>query len=605
METVTALTGDTPVVAEANRAAGTSPDGAFPGQIIKAVLGKDEFGLTDDGLHLVDVSDHQVTPIMLICAPLRVVADSRDIHGKNWGRILEFRDKDGTLQQCYMKMQDLKRDGDDVVDVLLSRGLSIAPGKKARLRLVEYIQNSQPENLHKARSTEMTGWHGNRFVLPDEVLGDGDETIIYQGRQTEARAYDRQATAEDWQANVGRLCIGNSRLVLAVATCFAAPLLPIVGMESGGFHFVGTSSTGKSTALHVAASVMGQPKDYIQSWRATSNGLEGIAKFHNHSCLMLDELSQVQPKEAGEIAYMLANGSGKLRANIKGEAREKASWELLFLSSGEVTLAEHMHEGGKRARAGQGNRLVDIQADAGKGMGIFENIHDLPGGAAFSDALKSNARLYHGEAFRSYILKVISDDAGREQLPGLIGELVKGLVPNAASEQVQRVANRFALIAAAGELATQYGITGWEAGEAARAATVCFQSWISLRGGVGNQETENLLAQVRGFFEQYGDSRFVALAENEAVGLRIWPPYQKVNNRAGFYRRISDGTTEYYVLPEAFREICSGFSVGPSAKLLVGKGIITPANDGKSQRSKRLPGMGVKKYYHFNGLAWE
>jgi putative DNA primase/helicase len=79
---------------------------------------------------------------------------------------------------------------------------------------------------------------------------------------------------------------------------------------------------------------------------------------------MLDELSQVQPREAGEIAYMLANGSGKLRANIKGEAREKATWRLLFLSSGEVTLAEHMTEGGKKARAGMEIRLVDIHADA-------------------------------------------------------------------------------------------------------------------------------------------------------------------------------------------------------------------------------------------------
>jgi len=583
------------------------PERGFSGRIIKADLGSDEFALAEDGVYWVDVNDQQIKPIMLVSAPLKIAAYSRDINGNNWGRILEFRDKDDKHQEYHMKMQDLKRDGEEIVDALFSRGLSIAPGKKARLKLVEYIQNSQPENNKRARSTDVTGWHDNRFILPHEVLGDVSERIIYQGRQPATRAYDRQGSIEDWQENVARLCVGNSRLVLAVATSFAAPLLRFVGMESGGFHFVGNSSTGKSTALHVAASVMGRPENYVQSWRATSNGLEGIAKFHNHTCLMLDELSQVQPREAGEIAYMLANGSGKLRANIKGDAREKASWQLLFLSSGEVTLAEHMHEGGKKARAGQEVRLVDIQADAGKELGLFENIHGFQSGAAFSDALKGNARRNHGAVFREFISRVILDSVDlQKRLEDSIDSIVMGLLPKDADGQVGRVASRFALIAAAGELATQYGITGWNKGEVINAVTTCFQSWLYLRGGVGNQESKNLIDQVRGYFEQYGDSRFVGVhfaKPNE--GLVITDKFQKYNRRDGFRNRDEHGRNEFLVLPAAFREICEGFSVRAAAKILVKKGIITPGNDGKSQKGMRLPDMGMKKFYHFNSSVWE
>lgn len=574
-------------------------------EIASAVLGDDEFALNEEGLYYVSIDENKIKPLMLVSAPLRILADTRDINGDNWGRILEFRDKDGKLQQYTMKMQDLRRDGEDVVDGLLSRGLSIAPGKKAKLRLVEYVQNSQPENNKKARSTDMTGWHEQQFVLSNGVIGEGDEQIIYQGRQPESRAYNQQGTLEEWKEQVARLCIGNSRLVLAVVSAFAAPLLRQIGMESGGFHFVGNSSTGKSTALYVAASVMGNPRHYIQSWRATSNGLEGIAKFHNDTCLMLDELSQVQPREAGEIAYMLANGSGKLRANIKGEAREKATWRLLFLSSGEVTLAEHMTEGGKKARAGMEIRLVDIHADAGNDLGLFEEIHGSSNGADFSDMLKENTARYHGTAFKAFIHRIIAEG---DKIRAIIGasqeEYLNDLIPEDASGQVRRVAARFALIAAVGELATRYEITGWQQGEAIKAAATCFNSWLELRGGSGQQESKSLLDQVRGFFEKYGDSRFTEVMYSGDGDNSIVDDNQRVLNRAGFRRADRNGNTMFIVLPEAFREICAGFNIRSAAKILIEKGIISPGGNGRSQMTFRLPGMGTRKAYYFNASVW-
>lgn len=575
-------------------------------QIVKAVLGADEFALKHDGLYQIEGNDEEIKPVMLVSAPLKIIADTRDVNGENWGRILEFRDKDGILQQYHMKMQDLRRDGEDVVDALLSRGLSIAPGKKARLRLVDYIQNTEPKNGAKARSTDKTGWHNHRFVLPNEVIGEGDDQVIYSGRQPEPGAYQKSGTLEEWQENVSKLCVGNSRLVLAVSTAFAAPLLTFVGDESGGLHFVGNSSTGKSTALHVASSVMGLPKRYIQSWRATSNGLEGIAKVHNDTCLMLDELSQVQPKEAGEIAYMLANEAGKLRANIKGDPRQKSNWKLLFLSSGEITLTDHMQEGGKKSKAGQEIRLVDIQADAGKGMGIFEDIHSSSSGAVFSDLLKANTARYHGTAFRSFITLVLANVEGlRDLIANYRQKLISLLVPHDASGQVQRVAARFALVAAAGELATIHGITKWKEGEAACAVQRCFKSWLDLRGGTDNQETTSLLNTVRGFFEQHGDSRFIKVVGGDGAGYKIVDSNQRVLNRAGFRYTSAEGHTSFLVLPQALHEICAGFNFRASVKVLVENGIISPGPDGKSQKSVRLPGMGPKKVYNITGKIWQ
>ena len=81
-------------------------------------------------------------------------------------------------------------------------------------------------------------------------------------------------------------------------------------------------------------------------------------------------------------------------------------------------------------------------------------------------------------------------------------------LPTACGGQVHRVCERFALIAAGGELATHYGITGWLPGETQRAATRCFQAWLEQRGNTDNQERTAFLTQVQAFFEAHGASRF-------------------------------------------------------------------------------------------------
>lgn len=110
---------------------------------------------------------------------------------------------------------------------------------------------------------------------------------------------------------------GNSRLTFAVSVAFASPLLHLIEMESGGFHYRGTTSSGKTSALAMAGSVCGSP-EYLQRWRATDNGLEGIALSHCDAILTLDELKMIDARIADESAYMLANGSAKVRANQNG-----------------------------------------------------------------------------------------------------------------------------------------------------------------------------------------------------------------------------------------------------------------------------------------------
>ena len=245
---------------------------------------------------------------------------------------------------------------------------------------------------------------------------------------------------------------------------------------------------------------------------------------------------------------MLANGTGKLRAQRDGLAKPKASWRVLFLSTGEIGLAAHMREAGKKARAGQEVRLADIPADAGAGYVLFETLHGYPGGAALSDAIREAARTHYGHPAREYLRALVAMDRDelRARLRALRADFTREALPENADGQAQRVADRFALIAAGGELATVRELTGWEKAAATQAARVCFKAWLDHRGGAGAQEEKTALAQVAQFFELHGESRFSTLDSTDSREPRTI-------NRAGFKRTTTGGTAEYFVLPEVWK----------------------------------------------------
>ncbi|WP_049124419.1 DUF927 domain-containing protein, partial [Burkholderia cenocepacia] len=111
----------------------------------------------------------------------------------------------------------------------------------------------------RVRCVPRVGWHHGAFVLPDRVIGTGKEALIYQADTPIQSQFKERGTLDDWQREVAAYCVGNSRLLFCVATAFAGPLLHFSGLQSGGFHLLGTTSKGKSTGGVIAASVFGSP----------------------------------------------------------------------------------------------------------------------------------------------------------------------------------------------------------------------------------------------------------------------------------------------------------------------------------------------------------
>lgn len=532
-----------------------------------------------------------------ICSKLEIIAKTRTGEGEDWGLLLRVEDADGNAHEWAMPCEMLASDGGEYRRRLLGLGVQIAPGKVGRDALNEYLAEASPEM--RARCVDKIGWHDGRFILPgDGMTGTEGEAVVFQtASRASAYAYNVSGTAEDWRTGVSALASGNSRLLLAISAAFAAPLMELTGDEGGGFHFRGGSSTGKSTALVAAGSVWGGgPRGYMRQWRATDNALEGVALAHNDALLCLDELSQIHAGAAGSAAYMIANGQGKARQAAGGGAREVASWRVLFLSNGEIGLSDKIAEGGGKAAAGMAVRIVDIGADAGAGLGLFEVLHDSEGAAGFAQRIKAASRVSYGAVGRAYIDALEGDIDGMSERVGALRRAFTSDVARAGMDgQVLRVLDRFALVGAAGELAHALGLVAWKEGEALGAAARCFADWIRDRGGTGSAEEAEAMERVRGFIAEHGEARFTPWHE-----VRHNRPTMK---RAGFVKLV-DGMgeaiePEYFIDPSTWKgEILAGLDLRTMNAGLAAAGVLP---DGANAKVVHVPAeKGARRLYRIS-----
>jgi len=501
-----------------------------------------------------------------VCGPLHIEAQTFDGTGNNFGRLLRFKNTAGRWRSWAMPMDLLRGDGSDLRGELLAMGLEIDPA--ARNNLARYLQERAP--FKRIRCALQVGWCGTVFVLPDAVIGPDAAGVIFQSGERGHEEHGQAGTLDGWRAEIAARAVGNPLFVLALSASFAGPLLERTNTEGGGLHFVGDSSTGKTTILEAACSTWGGP-GYRRSWRATANGMEGAAALFNDCLLALDEISECDPREVGNIVYALGNGRGKQRAGRTGNARAVTRWRAFIISTGERTIATTMAEGGHRTKAGQSVRLLDIPA--ARRFGCFDELHGAATGTALSDAIKRAAATHYGRAGRAFLERLTHD--GRDFAATL--ERIKDLPHfngNDFEGQDKRAAGRFALIALAGEAATEYGITGWPEGAAIEAAAVGFKSWRSTRGK-GNDERRQILERLAGFLERHGDSRFSDWAADGSM----------VRDRAGWWKPDDQGGRLYLFTADGLREALKGYDLKRALDLLEEAGVIPKAN-AKGERAK-------------------
>jgi uncharacterized protein (DUF927 family) len=562
---------------------------AIPFNTERAYLSFPPYKMNARGLHInVEQGRGQAKHIetLWIAAPFEVLGACRDRHGAGWGKVLRWRDGDGRQHAQHVADADMQGEPAKLCAGLAHVGLQIDRGRQREL--VGYLASVQA--VRRVTVVPSTGWHEvngrSVFVLPGETIGPrGDERVILDAAAQ--GPYETRGSIKEWRDGVARLAEGQVLPILAISAALAGPPLYLAGVEGGGVHFFGQSSRGKTTLLQLAASVWGRgaTPGYVRAWRATANGLEGAAAGATDTSLILDELGQIDGRELAAALYALANGSGKARATRDGALRDPRTWRVLTISSGELPVdAKLTEDRGRKARAGQKVRMLDIPAS--RLCGVFDHAGPEGDAAVLANTCKLAAVSAYGSAGPEFVRRLIAEDVRGDDVRAMVADFVTTQLPPGADGQVDRAARRLGLIAAAGELATNFGLTAWREGEARDAAAWALMQWIAERGGTEPEETSQAIAQVRHFIEMHGEARFDNLDDVDG---------RPVTNRAGWRKGVGDDR-RWMVPPETWRaEVCVGLDPKFVAGVLASLGVLAKGSDG-NMRVERIAGTTKRVY---------
>lgn len=580
------------------------------------------YTLDSDGLYWLEPGkDGADARAVRLSDPFDILGEARDGDGRDWGLLIRFRDRDGVEKRKTVKRAALASDAGAVRAELAGAGMLILSATGQSDRFIRFLRAV----THSARLTlaERTGWvDASRFVLPHAVIAPpGAEPVHFDGAAS-ALHYREKGSLDGWRRDLAALAPGNSLLTFAISLAFVGPIMRWLDMEGGGFHFRGSSSTGKTSLAMAAGSVWGGGGSlgFASSWRATGNALEGVAHGHTETLLILDELALVDPQEAGSAAYALASGQGKARAQQSGALRRRSEWRVMVLSTGEIGLADHMRSAkrGERTMAGQELRLLDLPADAGAGFGAWQSLHNRASPAAFSDAIKAACAAHYGHAGPAFVRGLVADPSHWE---GEAKRRAKAFVAKATqygdSGQANRGAARFAAVAAAGEMAVTLGVVPWRAGEAEAAALACFNAWAAGFGRSGLREHRQILERIRNAI-QAGQSRFGRIPHgkvqsfydddsgNSDSGASNREGEARSLSTLGYMHDIEPGKPCYLFHDSGWAEILTGFDLREAAAVLQEQGFLVPGDGGRLKRKQRV-GDQTPRFYTVRStlLEWD
>ena len=494
---------------------------------------------------------------LLLSDPIDIIGTGQDNDGAYY-RIIKFKDKI-TRQQKTAALPQAEIAGGKCWERLGFYGLFIESNPTKRRKLADYLQKEGSPTAFTI--TDRAGWHEDSYIMPSGetiTATDKDPAIIYNGDTSQAKAYQPNGELTDWQQNIARYAVGNSRLCLALGASFAAPLLSLLNEESGGFHLMGDSSDGKTTAAKVALSVWGKPSGSLLSWSGTKIGFSNTAAARNDGLLVLDEIGQASPHVIGDTVYSVMNGINKVQGAKQGGNRALSRWKVMMFSTGEKTpdsILKH-HKGDWNA--GQAARLPSIRAAAQ--YGIYDTLHGFEDGALLSEHIAQSAEKYHGTAGRLFIRQLLDDlEQAKQQATERMAAFM-ATIPE-LSGQARRVAKRFAIAAAALELAAP--VTGLPVGVGMAGVKKCFDEWLEANGA-GKHEDRRIIEQAEDFIAQH------------ALGTRFmeWSDKSTNKDHAG-YRKQEGEKLELWVIRRVFaNEIAQSFDEAKVCRVLADNGLL-------------------------------
>lgn len=564
----------------------------------------DGFALRKDGLYLLSTERNSEERIS---GPISVAAYTKDVVTGTFGFVLAWTDIDEEQQEAAFSKDTLHEQGSTLARALANRGLAITPGKERAL--LRYLGSFDAQKVSRVQATGRLGWLDDRegrlvYVLPKRTIQPNtDHPVFFQpeAHSPTVSTMHQRGTLEQWNNYIARVCAGNSYLLVALGTAFAAPLMRFARLESGGIHLCGRSSRGKTTAIQVAASVFGcgaDPADapdqsFVQRWNATANALEGLGAAHNDGILVLDEIHTCNAKDFGAVVYNLFGGKGKQTLTRDRNIRPTRTWRLLALSTGEISSQQKIEETSRNVRTGQLLRMIDLPINES----VIGDTHGLEPGQ-FVRRLKRNCGTYYGTAGPAFIEALTNYYADAHELSLDVRDRMErhrdAFAFDLRTPEQQRVADRFCLIATACELATEMGIVDTPFEAFLAAAVELFRLWCA--SGADIADSVRGAMAVQAFIHRH-QSRFVPRVGSDGSStIRDIAGYTEFDD--------DDGSLVYLFTREGFEEATQGYNSKDVAREIQFRGFLI-VSEGDRYQTKRKINNGRSRVYAVHSSVLE
>lgn len=518
--------------------------------------------------------------------PIYVPLEQRLCHGAGWAKKTIHVDADGRVHECTFSAADITNSRTSVISFLVNEGLKICPRMVKAMH--DFLQHCSPDERQAV--TDHGGWVDetyDAYAHGETVIGDIEgENVKHQPEQNSPTSESMASSGSlaDWQTEIAEPVKQFPLAMFAVLLSFVGMLLRIFRLDSGGFHFFGPSSCGKTTLGQIAGSACGRasdpgrdPKSFFQRWFQTANGLEAIAACHSDNLLCLDELGTITG-DLGLAIYMLAGGSGKGSLDSHRRMRERRSWRINILSTGEKTVREVIEDGGRQAKAGHSVRLIDIPA-----VGIFKS-SDGANMAEVVNNLKDKCAKFYGTAFPAMVKCLIAAIRVNpdQVLDGLRAEFdaaIRAITPADVRPEQGRAIRRFAAVLVAGLTAARFGILPYSAEEIWACVRTVLDLYLNYSPSLPDSHWG--LARLQGF-----------LLSNHSSFPSVSDPKARVSNA----RCFSNGKGLFLMSDE---QLATASGVGASgivelAKILKEKGFLHTSEVGRLKSKFSVASAGGK-----------
>ena len=262
-------------------------------------------------------------------------------------------------------------DGNELRKLFASK--HIVCSKKQYEHLVDFVIRSFAmyfENVKVEQMRNQFGWVDNdsKFIVGDrEISLDGTyHSPPSSITKIMAEHMVPVGSVEKWK-EVFNL-YGREGLeghAFAAATAFGAPILRFSGQRGAIINVVHSrSGTGKTTILHMCNSVWGDPVRLCSKKDDTFNSKVFKLGVLCNLPVTFDEMSNTEPKQLSELAYLISQGTGKDR--MKASANELrtnlTSWQTIALCSSNHSFYEKL-EFLKNTPDGESMRIMEYSID--------------------------------------------------------------------------------------------------------------------------------------------------------------------------------------------------------------------------------------------------